>query len=406
MSEAGTGHGEGAVVLVLNSGSSSLKYSLLAAGSGRALASGAVEQVGEPTGTLTHRGPGGDHRVERAFSSHEDALRAVLHAFEEQGPALSEVGLAAVGHRVVHGGPEFSEPVLVDDAVEAAIERLVPMAPLHNPANLEGVRTARRLFPDLPQVAVFDTAFHRSLPEHASTYAIPLALRDEHQVRRYGFHGTSYAFVSCEAARFLGRPLEELNLVVLHLGNGASATAVRGGRSVETSMGMTPLEGLVMGTRSGDVDPALHAHLRRELGWSLDEVDRVLNHESGLTGLAGVNDMRLLVERVQQGDGRARLALEVFCHRVKKYVGAYYAVLGSVDAVVFTAGIGEHAPEVRAGSLSGLERLGIVVDPERNVQRRHGPFAVSPDGADVAVLVVPTNEEWEIARQAVAVVGA
>ena len=393
----------GGVVLVLNSGSSSLKYSLLESGSGDVLASGAVEQIGESSGRLTHRGLDGTQRVEREFADHEDALRAVLDAFEDHGPVLSQVGLAAIGHRVVHGGPRFSEPVRIEDDVVAAIEELVPLAPLHNPANLEGIRTAGRLFPGLPQVAVFDTAFHRSLPEAASTYAIPLSLRDEHQIRRYGFHGTSYAFVCREAARFLGRPLEELNLVVLHLGNGASAAAVRGGRSVETSMGITPLEGLVMGTRSGDVDPALHGHLHRELGWSADEVDRVLNHESGLKGLAGVNDLRLVLERRDGGDDDARLALDVFCHRLKKYVGAYYAVLGTVDAVVFTAGIGEHAAAVRAESLSGLERLGISVDPARNDQHVEGPFSISPDSSAVAVLVVPTNEEWEIARQTMAV---
>jgi acetate kinase len=393
------------VVLVLNSGSSSLKYSLLRASSGEALASGVAEQIAEPSGRLTHHGPDGAHHVERELADHEEALRAVLEAFEDHGPALSEVRLAAIGHRVVHGGTRFSEPVRVADDVVAAIEELVPLAPLHNPANLAGIRTAGALFPGLPQVAVFDTAFHRTLPEAASTYAIPLALRDEHQIRRYGFHGTSYAFVCRETARILGRPLEELNLVVLHLGNGASAAAVRGGRSVETSMGTTPLEGLAMGTRSGDVDPALHGHLHRVLGWSVEEVDRVLNHESGLTGLAGVNDVRLLVKRRDAGDERARLAFDVFCHRVKKYVGAYYAVLGTVDAVVFTAGIGENAEAVRAASLSGLERLGISVDPGRNGRRGDGPLTISPEGSPVTVLVVPTDEEWEIARQTMAVVG-
>jgi len=394
----------GEVVLVLNAGSSSLKYSLLQAGSGEALASGLVEQIGEPSGELTHHGPGGDHHRTQEFGSHEDALRAVLDAFDAQGPALSEVDLSAVGHRVVHGGPLFSSPVLVDDEVVAAVEELVPLAPLHNPANLEGIRTARRLFPDLPQVAVFDTAFHQTLPEHASTYAVPLALREEHHVRRYGFHGTSYSFVVGETARFLGRPVEELDLVVLHLGNGASAAAVHGGRSVDTSMGMTPLEGLVMGTRSGDVDPALPAYLHRELDWSVEDVDRTLNQDSGLKGLAGTNDARTLVERREQGDERARLAFDVYCHRIKKYLGAYLAVLGRLDAVVFTAGVGQNAAVVRAACLAGLEGLGITVDPARNEQRPGGPFVVSPDGSPVAVLVVPTNEEWEIARQTVAVV--
>ncbi|HYO40444.1 MAG TPA: acetate kinase [Nocardioidaceae bacterium] len=395
------------LVLVLNAGSSSLKYSLVDAVTGDAAASGLVEQIGEPSGELTHSGPGGEHRTERAFGTHEDALRAVLEAFESQGPHLGSAGLEAVGHRVVHGGPLFSAPALVDDGLVAAVTDLVPLAPLHNPANLEGIATARTLFPGLPQVAVFDTAFHSTLPPHAFTYAVPLSLRDEHHIRRYGFHGTSYSFVSEQAARFLGASVEDVNLIVLHLGNGASATAVRGGRSVDTSMGMTPLEGLVMGTRSGDVDPALHAHLHRELGWSLPEIDRLLNRESGLKGLAGLVDFRELAQRRETGDEAARLAFDVYCHRIRRYVGAFYAVLGTVDAVVFTAGVGENAAAVRAESLAGLQRLGIAVDPVRNEQRLDEPFAVSPeDGPEdaVAVLVVPTDEEWEIARQTMAVV--
>ena len=260
----------------------------------------------------------------------------------------------AVGHRVVHGGERFSEPALVDDEVVAAVEELVPLAPLHNPANLEGIAVARKLFPDLPQVAVFDTAFHHTMPEVAYTYAVPRAWRDEHHIRRYGFHGTSHAYVSREAARALGRPVEDVNVIVLHLGNGASATAVRGGASVDTSMGLTPLEGLVMGTRSGDLDPAVHMHLHRSLGWSLEDIDRALNRESGLKGLAGENDFREVMRLRAAGDAAAALAFDVYCYRIRKYVGAYYAVLGTVDAVVFTAGVGEHSPELRAAALSGL----------------------------------------------------
>jgi acetate kinase len=396
--------GEG--VLVLNAGSSSLKYSLVDATSGDESASGTVERIGEAHGTLTHHGPSGDHRTERAFAGHEQALEAVLDAFEEHGPALGGPSLRAVGHRVVHGGPRFSAPVLVDDDVVAAVTELVPLAPLHNPGNLAGIATARALFPDLPQVAVFDTAFHQTLPEHAYTYALPLALREQHQIRRYGFHGTSYSFVSKEAARFLGKQPDEVNLVVLHLGNGASAAAIGRGRSVETSMGLTPLEGLVMGTRSGDVDPALAGHLHRQLGWSMDEIDDVLNHGSGLKGLSGHTDFREISGLSEDGDEQAQLAFDVFCHRIRKYVGAYYAVLGTVDAVVFTAGIGENAADVRAAALAGLERLGIAVDTGRNEQRLDRARAISPEGAEVAVLVVPTNEEWEIARQTMEVVGA
>ncbi len=393
-------------VLVINAGSSSLKYSLVDAGTGAALASGLVERIGESSGVVTHTGPDGEaHRTERKVETHEDALRDAIAAFEEHGPALDDTEIAAVGHRVVHGGARFGDPVLVDDELIDKVTELVPLAPLHNPANLEGLRVARKLFPDLPQVAVFDTAFHQTLPEHAYTYAVPLAWREEHLIRRYGFHGTSHRFVSNEAARFLGRPADELNAIVLHLGNGASATAVQGGRSVDTSMGLTPLEGLVMGTRSGDLDPAIHAHLCRQLGWSLDEIDRALNRDSGLKGLSGHNDFRELMRLREAGDERARLAFDVYCYRIRKYVGAYYAVLGHVDAVIFTAGVGEHSPAVRAAALQGLERLGIEVDPARNTGPVDGPTVVSPDGAEVAVVVVPTNEEWEIARQTLAVVG-
>lgn len=393
-------------VLVINAGSSSLKYSLVDAGTGEALATGLVERIGESSGVLTHTGPDGEaHRTERKVESHEDALRDAIGAFEEHGPSLEDTEIAAVGHRVVHGGARFGDPVLVDDELIDKVTELVPLAPLHNPANLEGLQVARKLFPDLPQVAVFDTAFHQTLPEHAYTYAVPLAWREEHRIRRYGFHGTSHLFVSKQAADLLGRPAGELNAIVLHLGNGASATAVRGGRSVDTSMGLTPLEGLVMGTRSGDLDPAIHAHLNRQLGWSLDRIDGALNRDSGLKGLSGHNDFRELMRLRDEGDDHATLAFDVYCYRIRKYVGAYYAVLGAVDAVIFTAGVGQHSPEVRAESLSGLERLGIEVDPDRNTGPVDGPTVVSSDGAEVAVLVVPTNEEWEIARQTLAVVG-
>ena len=393
------------VVLVLNAGSSSLKYSLVDGDTGESLAGGLVERIGESNGILTHRGPSGEKRLEQAVSSHEAALKLVLEAFESQGPSLEEVDLEAIGHRVVHGGARFAESVLIDDHVVAEVRRLVPLAPLHNPASLEGIEVARRLFPDLPQVAVFDTAFHQTLPEYAYTYAVPLSWREEHRVRRYGFHGTSHAFVSREAARLLGLEPEDANLIVLHLGNGASATAVAGGRSVDTSMGMTPLEGLVMGTRSGDIDPALHAHLHRTCGWSLEEIDRVLNRESGLKGLAGENDFRELERMVDSGDEAARLAFDVYCYRIRKYVGAYAAVLGLVDAIVFTGGVGQHSSAVRAATLEGLETWGIEVDTALNdaVTGRE-PAVISAPGSRVTVMVVPTNEEWEIARQSLGVV--
>ena len=391
-------------VLVINAGSSSLKYSLVDASTGTSVAGGLVERIGESNGLLRHRGPDGESEREQRIESHDDALRAVLHAFASEGPSLDDIELAAIGHRVVHGGDRFADPVLIDDELIKAVTELIPLAPLHNPANLEGMEVARRIFPDLPQVAVFDTAFHQTLPEHAYTYAVPAAWKEDHRVRRYGFHGTSHAFVSGEAARLLDREPAEVNVIVLHLGNGCSATAVRGGQSVDTSMGMTPLEGLVMGTRSGDLDPALHAHLHREVGWSLEEIDRVLNRESGLKGMAGENDFRELMKLVDAGDAAATLAFEVYCYRIRKYVGAFYAALGRIDAIVFTAGVGQHAPRMREQVLGGLEALGIRLDNDRNQADSLEARVVSVEDSPVAVMVIPTNEEWEIARQSLSVV--
>jgi acetate kinase len=296
--------------------------------------------------------------------------------------------------------------VVVDDEVLCTVRELAALAPLHNPVNAIGIEVARRAFPTVPHVAVFDTAFHATLPPHAYTYAVPPQWTRDLGVRRYGFHGVSHGYVSRAAAELLGRPVEEVNSVVLHLGNGASATAVAGGRSVDTSMGLTPLEGLVMGTRSGDVDPALPAHLHRVAGLGPEEVDRALNSASGLRALAGTNDLREVHRRIADGDDAAELALEVFCHRVRKYVGAYLAVLGRTDAVVFTGGIGENDAEVRARSLSGLADLGIEVDEERNRTSSSSARDVATDGSRTRVLVVPTDEELEMARQAVALLGA
>ena len=390
-------------VLVVNSGSSSLKYQLVDVGTGEALAGGLVERIGEPEGSLRHDGPAGRTERTQPVPDHEAGVRAVLALFDEVGPDLSSAGLVAVGHRVVQGGARFTQPTLVDDEVEAAIEELSPLAPLHNPPNLAGIRAARHAFPDLPHVAVFDTAFHSTLPPAAATYAIDRAVAVRHGIRRYGFHGTSHAFVSRSAAQLLGRAPEDVNVIVAHLGNGASITAVRGGRSVETSMGLTPLEGLVMGTRSGDVDPGIVFHLLRA-GRSTDEIDTLLNRRSGMLGLAGANDMRDVHSSIENGDEDAVLALDVYCHRITHYVGAYYALLGRVDAVVFTAGVGENDDIVRARSLAGLQRLGIEVDPERNAGRIKVPTVVSREGTEVTVLVIPTNEELEIARQSVDVV--
>ncbi|MFD3868885.1 acetate kinase [Streptomyces sp. NPDC058623] len=397
-------------VLVLNSGSSSVKYQLLDMADRSRLAAGLVERIGEETSRLTHEpltGPGaagGKRERLGPIADHGAALKAVAAELAADGMGLDSPELAAVGHRVVHGGTRFTEPTVIDDEVLAEIRSLIPLAPLHNPANVTGIEVARELRPDLPQVAVFDTAFHATMPEHVARYAIEAATADKYAIRRYGFHGTSHAYVSRAAARLLGKPVEDVNLIVLHLGNGASASAVRGGVCVETSMGLTPLEGLVMGTRSGDLDPAVIFHLARVGGLSIDEIDSLLNKKSGLLGLCGDNDMREVQRRADGGDTAARLALDAYVHRLKKYIGAYTAVLGRVDAVVFTAGVGENASGIRAAAVRGLEELGLALDLEANAARSSEPRLVSAEYARVAVAVVPTDEELEIATQAHALV--
>ena len=391
-------------VLVINSGSSSIKYQLVDATSGDALASGIVERIGLEVGKVKHEGPNGATVLEQPVPDHETGMRLVLDLFEQQGPQLREEDLTAVGHRVVQGGDVFDGPAVIDDAVLAQIDELSPLAPLHNPANVAGIEAARHAFPNIPHVAVFDTAFHRTMPPAAYTYAIDEQVAKEFKIRRYGAHGTSHLYVSRATAEFLGKPLEELNTIVLHLGNGASASAVRGGACIDTSMGLTPLEGLVMGTRSGDIDPAVLFHLARVGGYTIDQLDELLNRKSGMLGLSGYTDMRDVHDAVAAGDERVKTALDVYYHRIKGYVGKYYAELGRVDVITFTAGIGENDDIVRLNALAGLERLGIQVDPERNAGRIKEPTVISPDGAEVTVLVIPTKEELEIAREAVATI--
>ena len=381
--QTGTAGPEATRVLVLNSGSSSLKYQLLDMADGTRHAAGIVERIGEPGGV----------------ADHAEALRTVSTELRARDLGLDSPRLAAVGHRVVHGGTRFTHPTLITDEVVTEIGKLVPLAPLHNPANLAGIRVARALRPDLPQVAVFDTAFHATIPEAAARYAIDRATADRFGVRRYGFHGTSHAFVSRATAELLGTDPARTNTIVLHLGNGASASAVRGGMCVETSMGLTPLEGLVMGTRSGDIDPAVVFHLSRVGAMAMDDIDALLNQRSGLLGLCGHNDMREVGRLMAEGDPDAHLAFDVYVHRLRKYVGAYLAVLGRVDAIAFTAGIGENSPAVRAAALRDLEPLGIELDPVRNAVRGHTARLVSAAGSRIAVAVVPTDEEREIAEE-------
>lgn len=387
-------------VLVINSGSSSIKYQLLHPRTGVSVAHGLVEKIGEAAGHVRHTFAGQMTERFEPLPDHAAGLREVLDLFATVGPDLAHARVLAVGHRVVQGGEYFAGPVVVDDEVMATIDRLSPLAPLHNPANLSGIEVAREMLETVPHVAVFDTAFFHHLPEAAATYALNREVAREHKIRRYGFHGTSHQYVSRMAAQALGRDLTDLKQIVLHLGNGASASAVDGGRAVETSMGLTPLEGLMMGTRTGDIDPAVIFHLRRTGDFRVDELDDLLNRQSGLKGFTGHNDLREVHRLVAEGDGEARLALEIYLHRLRKYIGAYAAVLGGLDVLTFTAGCGENDEIVRAGAVAGLAFLGISVDPTRNIGSLREPTIISPDDSPVTVMVVPTDEELEIARQA------
>ena len=396
----------GSTVAVINCGSSSIKYELFNISERVKLASGLVEKIGSPDSHLVQRlrqpdGTFDEQNYTKPLANHREGFDLLASVNQRDRIIQDESELFGIGHRVVHGGAVFRAPTVIDDAVTAAIRELIPLAPLHNPANLLGIEVARARFPAVPQVAVFDTAFHQTLPPHAYHYAVPYDWYTEHHVRRYGFHGTSHAYVAQEAANYLGQSLADLNLITLHLGNGASAAALRGGRSIDTSMGMTPIEGLVMGTRCGDTDPAVPFYLMRQLGKSADDIEGLLNDESGLKGICGANDMREILDRAANGDDRATLAIEMFCYRIKKYIGAYTAVLGRVHAIVFTGGIGENAPPIRQRVCEGLEHLGIVIDRTKNAAPNGEVVEVQKQGAPVGVLVIRTDEEWEIARQSV-----
>lgn len=374
------------LVLVINSGSSSLKFQLVDPDSGTSRSGGTVEQIGEPSSPV---------------ADHDAALRRAFDLLKDDGIDLQHCGLVAVGHRVVHGGNRFHRPTVLTDEVVGELEHLSPLAPLHNPPAVEGIEVARKMLPGVPHIAVFDTAFFHHLPAAAATYAIDHDLAETWQIRRYGFHGTSHEYVSQQAAAFLDRPTDELNQIVLHLGNGASASAIAGGLAVETSMGLTPLEGLVMGTRSGDIDAGVFSYLWRTAKMDVGEIESMLNKRSGVLGLSGERDFRRLRKMIESGDAAAKLAYDVFIHRLRKYIGAYLAVLGHTDVVTFTAGIGEHDMAVRRDALSGLGELGIVLDDARNSAAASGARRISADESHIAVLVVPTNEELAIARDCV-----
>lgn len=390
-------------VLVINSGSSSIKYQLVDPETGDAIAKGIVERIGEAFGTIKHVHGADVTEEQLPIPDHEVGMREVLRLFDAKGPVLSEAGIVAVGHRIVQGGKYFDGPALVNDEVRDLIERLCPMAPLHNPAHLKGIDVARELMPDIPHVAVFDTAFFQQLPEKASTYALNAEVAEKYAVRRYGAHGTSHQFVSREVAKLLGR--DDLKQIVMHLGNGASVSAVKDGKPIDTSMGLTPLEGLMMGSRTGDIDPAVVFHLARQAGMSIDEIDHLFNKESGMKGLTGETDMRSVWGLINNHEdpetrAKARVAMDIYINRLLKYVGSYTAELGGLDVITFTAGIGENDWRVRRELAEALEPFGVKIDVEKNEGRIGEPRVVSTPDSKVLLLVYPTNEELAIARQA------
>ena len=391
-----------ATVLVINSGSSSLKYQLIDPAAGEALAVGLVEQIGERQGSIRHEVHGQRFEETAVIPDHGIALVHMTRLFDTHGPALHDAGIVAVGHRIVQGGKYFSGPAVLTDDVIARVEKLAPLAPLHNPAHLLGIYAAKAALPEVPHIAVFDTAFFQNLPAAAATYALDRSVAEKYEVRRYGAHGTSHQFVSGAVADHLGD--ENLRTVVLHLGNGASASAVLGRGAMDTSMGLTPLEGLMMGTRTGDIDPAVVFHLQRNAGMSVDQVDTLFNKQSGLKGLAGDNDMRGVRSAATLGNSGARLALDVYVHRLRKYVGAYAAVLDGLDVLAFTAGIGENDADLRREVCAGLGFLGVDLDAAKNAERSADIRIISTPESRVTVMVVPTNEELAIARQAMTLV--
>ena len=394
-------------VLVINAGSSSLKYQLLNPDTQEILAKGLCERIGID-GKFTYK-PTGKTAVKAAdvaMPTHSEAIQTVLNALvdKDNGVIGSMAEIDAVGHRVVHGGEKFAKSVLITDEVMAAIEECNPLAPLHNPANIIGIRACQKLMPNTPMVAVFDTAFHQTMPPVAYTYALPYEYYEQDKVRRYGFHGTSHKYVVQRAAAMLGKPIEELKLISCHLGNGSSITAINGGKSVDTSMGFTPLAGLPMGTRAGDLDAGILQYLMNKHGMNIDEMLNVLNKKSGVEGVSHISsDFRDLENAEAEGNKRAELALRVFDYAVKKYIGAYAAAMGGVDAVIFTAGVGENGPETRESACAGLEFMGIKIDPEKD-KVRGKEMDVSTDDAKVRVLVIPTNEELMIAMDTAAIV--
>ncbi|HOA54240.1 MAG: acetate kinase [Acetivibrionales bacterium] len=389
-------------ILVINTGSSSLKYQLIDMENEAVLAKGLCDRIGIDNSFIKHTKTGSDTIVvDIDMTNHRAAIKQVMGVLtDEKNGVISDMSeIAAVGHRIVHGGERFHDSVIIDEDVMGAIRECIELAPLHNPPNIIGIEACQHIMPDTPMVAVFDTAFHQTLPQYAYLYALPYEMYEKHGIRKYGFHGTSHKYVAQRAAAMLGKPLEELKLITCHLGNGASVCAVEYGKSVETSMGFTPLDGLAMGTRSGTVDPAVVKFLMENEKMTPREIDEYLNKKSGVLGISGVSsDFRDLEEAFDNGNGRARLAIKIFCYRVKQYIGSYAAVMNGLDAVVFTAGIGENNPLVREIIMENLDFLGLGIDPEKNKVRGQ-EMDISTEDAKVRTLVIPTNEELAIARE-------
>ena len=395
-----------AYVLVINSGSSSVKFQIVdptASASDAPFVSGLVEQIGEPQGRVTIKHGDDKWVVQRAIPTHTVGLQESFRLLDSKGIGPTQLDLVACGHRVVHGGMVFSEPELILDPVVDMIRSLIPLAPLHNPANIDGIEVARELLPNIPHVAVFDTGFFRNLPPAAALYAINAEVAENNLIRRYGFHGTSHEFVSSQVPKLIGLDPHHTRQIVLHLGNGASASAVENGHPIDTSMGLTPLAGLVMGTRSGDIDPGIIFHLVRQGGMTIDEIDNLLNRQSGVKGLSGVNDFRELRQMIENEDENAWLAYNVYINQLRRYIGSYMVALGRVDAITFTAGVGENDKFVRRDALDTMENFGVEIDPELNDLPNDGPRIISTESSRVKVLVVPTNEELAIAQKAAAV---
>ncbi|HSR13630.1 MAG TPA: acetate kinase [Thermodesulfobacteriota bacterium] len=394
-------------ILVINAGSSSVKFTCMKKEDFTVLASGVVERIGLPGTRFHYKRQGAEDTQEARVENAYDAVALIASSLcdVQSGVMRSAGDIVAIGHRVVHGGERITAPTLIDDRTKEIIRECSELAPLHNPPNLEGIEACEKIFPGVPQVGVFDTAFHSTIPARAFLYAIPIGFYRNDGVRRYGFHGTSHKYVSSDAARLLNREIEALNIITCHLGNGCSMAAVQGGRCVDTSMGLTPLEGLIMGTRCGDLDPAIIFYLLERTAMAPAEMNEMLNKKSGMLGLAGIgsSDMRDIEQKIRGGHGDAKTAFDAFCYRIQKYIGAYIAAMGGVDALVFTAGIGENSEMVRAGVCTGLEGLGIVLDPGKNASMNRTRAEIHDPKSQVKILIVPTNEELQIARETVEV---